>query len=122
MARLEISEDDLRELFIRGSGKGGQKVQKTSSCVQLLHVPTGIEVRCEKTRSQTLNRYYARVLLCEKIAEKIHGEKSKRKAAQEKIRRQKQRRSRKQKAKIREEKEHTSKKKDLRKSVKRDDD
>ena len=86
MRELEIAESDLREHFIRGSGSGGQKVQKTSSCVQLQHIPTGIEVRCEKTRSQSLNRYYARVLLCEKIAERLHGEKSKRQQEREKLR------------------------------------
>ena len=121
MLELGIDEADIREQFVRGSGKGGQKVQKTSSCVQLLHQPSGIEVRCEKTRSQALNRYYARVALCEKIAEKFHAEKSKRQAEREKIKRQKKRRSRKQKAKIREEKEHTAKKKQLRKVVRPED-
>ena len=60
MQSLGITEEDLSENFIRGSGAGGQKINKTSSCVQLLHAPSGIEVRCQKSRSQALNRYYAR--------------------------------------------------------------
>ena len=91
MEKLEILEQDLAEHFIRGSGSGGQKINKTSSCVQLIHTPSGIEVRCQRTRSQADNRYWARRELCEKIEEKILGEKSARQQAAEKIRRQKRR-------------------------------
>jgi len=98
MAALGIREGDLREIFIRGSGRGGQKINKTSSCVQLLHMPTGIQVKCQQTRSRELNRFLARRELCEKIAERIHGEQSARQQAIEKIRRQKRRRSRRQRA------------------------
>ena len=94
MARFGIRESDLREIFIRGSGRGGQKINKTSSCVQLLHAPTGIQVKCQQTRSRALNRFLARRELCEKIAERIYGEQSARQQAAEKIRRQKRRRSR----------------------------
>ena len=57
MESLRIMESDLAEHFIRGSGSGGQKINKTSSCVQLNHAPSGIEIRCQKTRSQADNRY-----------------------------------------------------------------
>ena len=100
MERLGILERDLDERFIRGSGSGGQKINKTSSCVQLNHGPSGIEIRCQKTRSQADNRYWARRELCERVEEKILGEKSARQQAAEKIRRQKRRRSRRAKAKM----------------------
>jgi len=67
MKQLGIDEDDLIEKFILGSGKGGQKVNKTSSCVYLKHLPTGIEVKCQQGRSRELNRYVARYELCEKF-------------------------------------------------------
>ena len=98
MAALGISESDLREWFIRGGGPGGQKTNKTSSTVCLRHTPSGLEVRCARERSQSLNRFLARRDLCDKIAEKIHGEKSKKMQEREKIRRQKRRRSRRQTA------------------------
>ena len=98
MARLKIVEADLDEKFIRGGGPGGQKTNKTSSTVCLRHRPTGIEVKCARERSQSLNRFIARRELCEKVAEKIHGEKTKKQQAREKIRRQKRRRSRRQTA------------------------
>ena len=98
MAALGITESDLQEWFIRGGGPGGQKTNKTSSTVCLRHKPTGLEVRCAQERSQSLNRYLARRELCERIAAKIHGEKTKRQQEIEKIRRQKRRRSRRQTA------------------------
>ena len=98
MAALGIAEADLQEWFIRGGGPGGQKTNKTSSTVCLRHKPTGLEVRCAQERSQSLNRYLARRELCERIAAKIHGEKTKRQQEIEKIRRQKRRRSRRQTA------------------------
>jgi peptide chain release factor len=68
MAALEVREEDLRESFIRSSGKGGQHVNKTSTCVHLCHLPTGLEVKCGQERSQSLNRFLARRELLEKIA------------------------------------------------------
>ena len=100
MAKLGILENDFREKFILGSGKGGQKVNKTSSCVSLKHIPTGIEVKCQRSRSQDLNRYYARCDICERFEEKILGEKTEKRQKQEKIRRQKRRRSRRAKGKM----------------------
>ena len=98
MRKLGVDESDLEEKFIRGGGPGGQKTNKTSSTVCLRHKPTGIEVRCARERSQSMNRFLARRELCERIAEKIHGEKSRKQQAREKIRRQKRRRSRRQTA------------------------
>ena len=60
MLGLGISEDTLVEKFITGSGSGGQKINKTASCVYLKHLPTGIEVKCQQQRSRELNRYLAR--------------------------------------------------------------
>ncbi|HWI40280.1 MAG TPA: peptide chain release factor-like protein [Verrucomicrobiae bacterium] len=68
MAALGIREEDLEETFIRSSGSGGQHVNKTSTCVRLLHRPSGIEVKCMKERSQALNRFLARRELVERLA------------------------------------------------------
>jgi protein subunit release factor B len=115
MQQLGIREDDLVEDFIRGSGSGGQKVNKTSSCVQILHKPTGVEVKCQRERSQAMNRFFARRELCDKIEERIKGIKSARQQEQEKIRRQKRRRSRRQKAiMVDDKKKHGAKKADRR--------
>lgn len=100
MARLGIRESDLQESFVRGAGPGGQKINKTSVVVFLKHRPSGTEVKCQRTRSQALNRFFARRLLCEKISTALLGEQSRREQEREKIRRQKRRRSRKQKEKM----------------------
>ena len=118
MEHLNIYEEDLIEKFILGSGSGGQKVNKTSSCVYLKHLPTGIEVKCQQDRSREMNRFFARRELCEKIAHQIHQEKTKKQKEREKIRQQKKRRSRKLKQKILEEKKKHSETKALRKKVK----
>jgi len=68
MAELGVCEDQLEERFVRSSGKGGQHVNKTSSAVQVRHLPTGIEARCDQERSQSLNRFLARRELLDKIA------------------------------------------------------
>jgi peptide chain release factor len=65
--RLGILAKDVDEKFVRSSGRGGQKVNKTSSCVYLKHRPTGIEVKMQRERSQPLNRFLAWRLLAEKI-------------------------------------------------------
>jgi protein subunit release factor B len=67
MKDLKILEKDIVEKFVRSSGKGGQKVNKTSTCVFLKHIPTGIEVKCMRYRSQSINRFLARRKLIEKI-------------------------------------------------------
>jgi len=114
MAKLGVREADLHEDFIRGSGKGGQKINKTSSCVNLLHAPTGIQIKCQQTRLRSLNRFLARRELCEKIAERIYGEQSARQQEFEKIRRQKRRRSRRQRQRMLEGKHLHSLKKQMR--------
>ena len=117
MKELGITDNNLTEKFILGSGKGGQKVNKTASCVYLKHLPTGIEVKCHQERSQELNRYLARRELCEKIAYKIHQEKTKKRREMEKIRQQKKRRSRRLKQKILEDKKKHSEVKEMRKKI-----
>ena len=116
MDRLGIQENNLVEKFILGSGSGGQKINKTSSCVYLKHLPTGIEVKCQSDRSRELNRFLARRKLCEGIEAKIFQEKTEQQKLTEKIRRQKQRKTRKQKQKMIEEKRTISEKKSMRRS------
>ncbi|QHI68992.1 peptide chain release factor family protein [Tichowtungia aerotolerans] len=117
MDALGISEADLSEQFIRGSGKGGQKINKTSSCVQLIHRPTGIEIKCRQSRLQASNRFFARRDLCDKLEEKLLGIRSKKQQEREKIRRQKRRRSRRAKNKMLDEKHKHSEKKALRRPI-----
>ena len=116
MEGLGIREEDLVESFVRGGGPGGQKINKTSSCVSLFHGPSGIRVKCQAERSLTLNRYRARFLLCERIAERVEGERSLAQQEAEKIRRQKRRRSRRAKAKMLADKRAHSEKKALRRA------
>lgn len=115
MAELGLREEDLEEKFLYGGGKGGQKVNKTASCVYLKHLPSGIEVKCQRERSQAMNRYFARRELCEQVAERKEGERSRRQQVREKIRRQKRRRSRRSKERMLEDKHRTSERKSLRK-------
>src|SRR5690242_21649122 len=70
MHKLGVTEEDLIEKFILGSGKGGQKINKTSSCVYLKHKPSGIEIKCQRERSREMNRFLARKELCEQLEEK----------------------------------------------------
>lgn len=121
MQELGIVEDDLRELFILGSGKGGQKQNKTASCVQLKHLSSGLEVKCQKTRSRELNRYYARTELCDKLEAQILGEQSKKQQEFEKLRRQKQRRYRRSKQKMLDDKKIHGEKKGLRSTPQKDE-
>jgi len=89
MSELGIREEDLEEKFVRSSAPGGQKVNKTSTCVHLRHKPTGISVKCQQTRSQPLNRFLARRYLVEKIEALKLGKKSTQAKKIEKIRKQK---------------------------------
>ena len=114
MELLGIKEEDIEEQFILGSGKGGQKVNKTASCVYIKHLPSGIEVKCQKDRSRELNRFLARRALCERIAEQDLKIKSERQHLAEKIRRQKRRRSQRHQEKMLEKKRQQSEKKNLR--------
>ncbi|MBI5191836.1 MAG: peptide chain release factor-like protein [Nitrospirae bacterium] len=114
MEALNIREEDIEESFIRSGGKGGQHVNKVSTCVYLKHLPTGIEVKCQTERSQSLNRYRARVILVKKIDELIKGKESEERQRVEKIRRQKRKRSKRAKEKMLADKKIISEKKKLR--------
>ena len=120
MKRLRIFEADLIEKFILGSGKGGQKINKNSSCVYLKHIPTGLEVKCQKERKRELNRFFARRLLCEKVARHIYLEQTEKEQTLQKMARQKKRRSRRIKEKILETKRKRSEMKILREKVETD--
>ncbi len=94
MARCGLREEDLREAFIRGGGPGGQKINRTASCVQLRHLPTGLEVRMQEARSQALNRFYARRRLCELLENQTLGADSPEAKKAARLRKQKDRRRR----------------------------
>jgi len=111
MAALGVSEDEFRETFVRSSGPGGQKVNKTSTCVQLVHVPTGLAVKCQQERSQALNRFLARRLLLDRIERLRKGLVEADKARREKIRRQKRKRSKRAQEKILQDKRRQAEKK-----------
>jgi len=115
MEKLGIREEDFIEKFIRSSGRGGQKVNKSSTCVYLKHKPTGIEVKCQEERSQSLNRFLARRILVNKIENLILGKKSEEQKRIEKIRRQKRKRSKRAKEKLLQDKKKRAGKKKLRK-------
>ena len=117
MDEASVYEDDLEESFILGGGPGGQKTNKTSNVVRLMHEPSGLMIRCGETRSRETNRWLARRMLAEMILERDHIRKSAARQAKEKIRRQKRRRSRRQREKMLAEKHAHSEKKALRRPV-----
>src|SRR5512136_492266 len=94
MATLGVSEGDIEESFVRSGGPGGQNVNKTATCVMLVHRPTGLQVKCQATRRQGLNRFIARRLLLDRIEARQRGYVDAERARIEKIRRQKRKRSR----------------------------
>lgn len=100
MKNLGVFETDVEESFVRSSGPGGQKVNKSSTCVYLVHLPTGLSVKCQRERSQILNRFLARRLLLDKIERQQKGFIAEEKEKLEKIRRQKRKRSKRAKEKI----------------------
>lgn len=100
MVEMGIREEDIEEKFIRSTGHGGQNVNKTSTCVQIKHIPTGIIVKSQKGRTQGLNRFLARRVLLEEFEEKLLGRESQKYKKNERARKQKLRRRRRSKKKL----------------------
>ncbi len=94
MEACGLREQDLHEQFVRSGGPGGQKVNRTATCVYLKHLPSGLEVKMQEARSQALNRFYARRRMCELIEQQTLGAESPEAKRQEKLRKQKKRRRR----------------------------
>jgi protein subunit release factor B len=122
MQALGIREQDIDEQFVRSSGAGGQNVNKVSSCVVLHHRPTGIKVKCQRERSQALNRFLARRLLLDKVEAAVRGAASDEARRIAKIRRQKRKRSRRAKLRLLADKRHQGEKKSLRAPIRHDTD
>jgi protein subunit release factor B len=114
MTALGIVEADLLEKFIRGSGAGGQKINKTSNCVFLKHLPTGVCIKCQMDRSREMNRFLARRELCDQLESIAQGTATAKTQAIEKLRRQKRPRSRNSKTRSVADKRILSRKKSMR--------
>jgi protein subunit release factor B len=114
MLKLGVREADIAETFVRSGGHGGQNVNKTATCVMLLHRPTGLQVKCQETRQQGLNRSLARRLLLDKIETQQKRRAGAERDRIEKARRQKRGRSRAAKERILANKSHHSAKKESR--------
>jgi protein subunit release factor B len=117
MSALHVAEADLEETFVRSSGPGGQNVNKTATCVLLVHRPTGLQVKCQTTRQQGQNRLLARELLLDKLEARQRGVREAERDRLEKLRRQKRGRSRGAKQRMLAEKARHAAKKASRRSV-----
>ncbi len=100
MEKFGVRESDIVERFVHSGGPGGQNVNKTSTCVYLKHIPTGIEVKCQRERSQAMNRFLARRILIKKIENLVLGRRSEERRQIEKIKRQKRKRSKRAQEKV----------------------
>ncbi len=89
--KLGIREADLQETFVRSSGPGGQKTNKSSTCVVILHKPTGLSVKCQEDRTQALNRFLARRILADRVEAFQSGNVSMEEAERLRIRKNKKR-------------------------------
>lgn len=114
MAKLGITDADLLEKFVRGSGAGGQKINKTSNCVFLKHLPTGVCIKCQMDRSREMNRYLARRELCDQLDAIREGTAVAKTQAIEKMRRTNRPRSRNSKKRSVADKRNLSQKKSMR--------
>ena len=117
MNQASVYEEDLEESFILGSGPGGQKTNKTSNVVRLVHLPSALAVRCGENRSRETTRWLARRALAEQILAREQGRKTAAQQAREKVRRQKRRRSRRQKQRMLDDKHAHAEKKARRRPV-----
>ena len=93
MTTLGVRAADVEESFVRSGGHGGQNVNKVSTCVMLVHRPTGVQVKCQETRQQGLNRFIAWHLLLDKIEAQRQAKIKVERDRVEKLRRQKRKRS-----------------------------
>jgi len=116
LADLGVREADLEERFILGGGPGGQKINKTASCVQLHHPASGTEIRCQESRGLAANRVLARTMLCERLEAARAAKIAKAQDLREKRRRQKRGRSKAQKARMLDDKKHNSRRKAARRN------
>jgi len=116
MIALGVTEDNLLEKFVRGSGAGGQKINKTSNCVFLKHLPSGVAIKCQMDRSREMNRFLARRELCDQLEAIKEGRSTAKTQAIEKMRRQKRPRSRRSKQRSVADKRILSQKKSMRRS------
>jgi len=106
LAALHVRVEDVDERFVRGTGPGGQKINKTSSTVWLRHKPTGTEVRCQSGRSQTANRQTAWTELCDRLEERQRAAKAQQRHEREAQRRRTRQKSPAQKARMVDAKKH----------------